>query len=97
MTKNPFINALAAVGYIVLVVTVISNLPGPDTEFLTPIAALSLLTLSVSVMGYLFFYGPLQIYLGGEKERAVNFFLKTLGVFAGITALVLLTLFFRAF
>ncbi|RJQ29898.1 hypothetical protein C4571_00570, partial [Candidatus Parcubacteria bacterium] len=63
----------------------------------TPIAALSLLTLSVAVMGYLFFYGPLQLYLGGERERAVNLFLKTVGVFAGITALVLLLLFSWAF
>ncbi|RJP43764.1 hypothetical protein C4587_02590, partial [Candidatus Parcubacteria bacterium] len=64
MTKNPFLNAVAAAVYIVIVVSIVSNLPKQDTEFLTPIAALSLLTLSVAVMGYLFFYGPLQLYLG---------------------------------
>lgn len=96
MTKNPVINALSASGYIVLVVSVISYLSKtqgnkPDT-FLAPVLFISLLTLSVSVMGFLFFYQPLQLFLDNKKKQAVDLFLKTVGTFAVITAGVLVLL-----
>ena len=95
MTKNPFLNALAALSYIALVVSLIffGVIEDPDdSTILGPIALLSLLTLSVAVMGYLFFFQPIRMYLEGEKAAAVKFFLHTLLIFAGITAALLLIL-----
>ncbi|MBI4094567.1 MAG: hypothetical protein HY435_00015 [Candidatus Liptonbacteria bacterium] len=97
MTKNPFLNALLAALYIVLVASIMYYGPGLHGEkdtIIIPIAVISLFTLSAAVMGYLFLYEPLRLYLDGEKKSAVALFLKTVAVFAGITALVLLTLFF---
>ncbi len=91
MTKNPFINALSATLYIVLVASVMfygtSNM-GRANSVIVPIAIVSLFTLSAAVMGYVFLSQPLQLYLDGKKKVAVNLFLKTLAVFAGITVLI---------
>lgn len=96
MTKNPFINALAAALYIIIIASVMfygtSDQSGPDSVF-APIAFMSLFTLSAAMMGYLFFYQPLQLYLDGKKKKAVNLFLQTLAVFALITATILTVLF----
>ncbi|KKT62266.1 MAG: hypothetical protein UW88_C0001G0123 [Candidatus Collierbacteria bacterium GW2011_GWD2_45_10] len=64
----------------------------PDT-FFAPIVFLSLLTLSVAVMAFLFFYQPLMLFLEGKKKEAVNLFLKTVGIFATITIVALILLF----
>jgi hypothetical protein len=93
MSKNPIINALGAVGYIGLVVTVLNllslnNSNKPDTAF-APVVFLSLLTLSVSVMAFLFFYQPLQLLIEGKKKEALNLLVKTIGVFAVFTLVVL--------
>lgn len=97
MTKNPIINALSASAYIILGVTVmtfvIQPLKNKPDTFFAPIVFLSLLTLSVAVMAYLFFYQPLQLLIEGKKKEAVNLFVKTVGVFAAITAVALILLF----
>ncbi|MFA5025319.1 MAG: hypothetical protein WC503_02340 [Candidatus Shapirobacteria bacterium] len=64
----------------------------PDT-FFTPIVFLSLLTLSVAVMAFLFFYQPLMLFIEGKKKDAVSLFVKTVGIFAAITAISLVLLF----
>jgi len=64
----------------------------PDT-FFAPITFLSLLTLSVVVMAFLFFYQPLQLFIEGKKKEAVNLFVKTVGIFAAFTAVILILLF----
>jgi hypothetical protein len=97
MTKNPIINALGALAYIILGVTVMTFVTQPlknkpDT-FFAPIVFLSLLTLSVAVMAYLFFYQPLLLFIEGKKKEAVNLFIKTVGIFAAFTAVVLILLF----
>lgn len=90
--KNPLLNALAASGYIFLIASVMfygtHDQKGPD-NVMAPIVVLSVLTLSAAVMGYLFAAQPLLLYIDGKKKEAVNFFLKTLATFAGITALIL--------
>lgn len=100
MTKNPILNALAAFVYIVIITLVmffgVEN-SGEDQEIITPIAILSLFTLSAAVMGYLFCYEPLQLFLDGKKKEGVNLFLKTVAVFGGITAITLLLLFTGVF
>lgn len=96
MTKNPLLNAVAAAGYIILVVSLLASVQdrfnGPDT-IMAPIAMLSLLTLSVATMAYLFFYQPTLLFLENHKKEAVELFVRTLGMFAGITVLVFLVLF----
>ena len=74
MTKNPFINALTAVTYIVVLVSIMNLIPdnGFDSsivEFVAPILVISLFTLSAAVMGYVFCYQPLRLYLDGKKEQ----------------------------
>lgn len=97
MIKNPIINAFAASAYIIFVVSVMTFVTAPlrnkpDT-FFAPITMLFMLTLSVAVMAFLFFYQPLQLFIEGKKKQAVDFFAKTVGVFAAITAVVLAMLF----
>jgi predicted membrane channel-forming protein YqfA (hemolysin III family) len=97
MTKNPIVNALSASVYIILGVTVMTFVTQllknkPDT-FFAPIVFLSLLTLSVAVMAYLFFYQPLLLFIEGKKKDAVNLFVKTVGIFAVFTTLALILLF----
>ena len=97
MSKNPIINALSASAYIILVVSVMTFVTQPlknkpDT-FFAPIVFLSLLTLSVAIMGFLFFYQPVLLFIEGKKKLAVNLFVKTVGIFAIFTVTVLILLF----
>jgi len=96
MIKNPLVNASAAVLYIAIVVFVMTvgpkNLPQKDTVF-APMVFLSLFTLSAAMMGYLFLFQPLQLYLDGKKKVAVDLFVKTLAIFAGYTVLILVLVF----
>ena len=102
MIKNPFINAGAAAVYIGAVVfffNLLSNPSTPDTALtpiLAPLVLLSLLVLSVLVMAYCFFFTPVQMYLDGQKKEAIDLFVKTVGVFAGITILIFAILFFSS-
>jgi hypothetical protein len=96
MSKNPLVNGLGAASYIAIVVTVINFISQthrnkPDTAF-APVVFLSLLTLSVTVMAYLFFYQPLQLFIEGKKKEALNLFVRTVGVFAAFTVVVLILL-----
>jgi len=96
MTKNPFLNALAASLYI----TAVSSVMYYGTEFapksdniLAPIALISLFTLSAAVMGYLFCYQPLLLLFAKKQKAALDLFLQTLGTFATITIVALILLF----
>lgn len=97
MSKNPLVNALCASAYIVLVVGVMTFVTQPlkqkpDT-FFAPITMLFVLTLSVAVMAYVFFYQPLLLVIEGKKKEAVSLFTKTVGFFGIITTIVLVLLF----
>ena len=97
MTKNPLLNALSASVYIASVAIIMyygPQLAGPVDSVLGPIALLSLFVLSAAVMGYLFLSQPVQMFLGGQKQEAINLFLRTVAIFACITLLLLATLFF---
>src|SRR4030043_2119518 len=98
MSKNPIINALSASAYIILVVSVMTFVTQPlknkpDT-FFAPITFLSVLTLSVAIMAFLFFYQPLQLFIEGKKKDAVTLFVQTVGIFAAFTILALILLFY---
>lgn len=91
MSNKPIYNALAAILYIVLIVLAIngiSRLGTGSNEIVVPIIMLSLFTLSAAVMGYLFCYQPLRLYLDGKKEEAVKLFIRTVGIFGGITIVI---------
>lgn len=91
MNKNPYLNAVYAGIYIALLVSIVTylgNYEHTEPQILFPIMALSLFVLSASVMGYLFILAPAMMYIDGKKEEAVAFFLKTVGTFAGLCALL---------
>ena len=95
MSKNPFLHALSAAIYIVVIVLVISlfaDNPAMEGTILVPMVMLSLFVLSAAIMGFLFVYEPLQMYFDNRKQEALSFFLKTLGYFACFAALFLLAL-----
>ena len=97
MTKNPFVNALAAELYIAAVASVMFyglRLADKKETILIPIAVISLFTLSAAVMGYIFLYQPVQLYFEGEKKSAAGLFLKTTAAFACLTIFVFLFLIF---
>lgn len=84
MTKNPFYNALAAASYIILVVLGINAMSSvaPEDNLLMPMAALSLLVLSVCVMGFVFFYEPFRMYFDGKRKEALSLFGRTVAIFS---------------
>ncbi len=98
MIKNPYLNAFMALGYIAGIILVISSTSSlaehtPDT-ILIPVTMLSLLVLSVAVMGILFFYQPVTLFLENQKKEAFSFLLKTVGTFAGFVVILATLLFF---
>lgn len=98
MNKNPAVNAVAASAYIVFVVSLMTFVTQPlrnkpDT-FFAPITVLFVLTLSVAIMAYIFFYQPMLLLIDGKKKEALNLFVKTVGFFGLITFVVLISLFF---
>lgn len=93
MTKNPIANAFSAavyIGFVVGIINFISQTQGekPDTIF-APMLLLFLLTLSVTVMATIFFYQPLQLFIGGKKKAALDLFVRTVAAFAVMTVGVL--------
>ena len=97
MTRNPLVNALLAIMYIVLVSLILyygTLFKVGNHSFTAPIALISLFTLSAATMGYLFLYKPFVMYFDGKKKPALDLFLQTLLIFGGITALLFMLLFF---
>lgn len=96
MSKNPLINALGASTYIVLVVSIMSFMGRvehrPNGQFIIPVAILSMFTLSAAVMAYIFGYHPVQLYFENKKKLAIQLFLKTVVMFAALTALIFIIL-----
>src|SRR3989344_4232410 len=84
MPRNPFTHAAGAALYIVGIVHLISLFVDGKVEgtLLIPMVMLSLLVLSALVMGYLFLYEPIMLYLDGKKKESLAFFGKTVAFFA---------------
>jgi hypothetical protein len=100
MKQKPLINSLLATLYIALISLVFylgNTLKIGNQPILAPIALISLFTLSAAVMGYLFIYQPLVLYLDGKKKLAISFFLKTTLIFALTTLALFLILFLVKF
>jgi hypothetical protein len=93
--KKAVHNSVKASAYILGVVLFMNYIFGMESTLdsnpiIIPTFMLSLLTLSVAVMGYLFFYEPTMLFLNKKKSEAVSLFLQTVGMFAGITILIIL-------
>jgi hypothetical protein len=100
MKQKPLVNSLLATLYIALISLVFylgNSLKIGNQPILAPIALISLFTLSAAVMGYLFVYQPLTLYIDGKKKLALNFFLKTTLIFALTTLILFLILFLVKF
>ena len=85
MTMHPLKNAALATSYIVLIVFFIQSMELLDVgkgNILIPMIMLSLLVLSVAIMGLLFAYEPLRLYFENQKKEALLFLVKTIGYFA---------------
>ena len=101
MIKNPYLNAFMALGYIALIILVISTTSSiashtPDT-ILAPVTMLSLFVLSAAIMGILFFYEPLRLFLENQKQQALSFLLKTVGTFACFVVVLATLLLYTSF
>jgi hypothetical protein len=95
MTKNPILNAGAAILYITSLVSLLFYGPSLfNAKFedmpaiFAPITMLSLFVFSTAVMGYLFLYEPILLILAGEKKEGTTLFLKTVAAF-GVGSLAL--------
>ncbi len=92
MTKNPILNALAALLYIGVLVGALSTFVDSELEtaapLLIPAVMLSLFTLSAAVMGMIFFYQPFRMYFDGEKSQAFTLVIQTIGSFAVVAAIL---------
>ncbi|MES2315830.1 MAG: hypothetical protein V4486_03840 [Patescibacteria group bacterium] len=95
--KKPFLHALGAALYIVVIVfvvqTVTSALKSQNQSIIIPMVMLSLFVLSAAIMGYIFLSEPLKLYLDGHKHEATVFFGKTVAMFACFVALFAILLF----
>lgn len=84
--KKPFLHALGAALYIVVIVFVVqavtSALKSPDESIIIPMTMLSLFVLSAAIMGFLFLYEPLRLLVENRKQEAIVFFFKVVGFFA---------------
>lgn len=87
--KRGVLNALGALGYIILVVSLmfsIKDFGGPDgASMLQPVGFLSLLSLSAAVMASLVFGKPAMLYVDGKKKEALKMLGWTIGTFAVLT------------
>ena len=96
MTKNPYLNALSAAAYVVIVALVMFygiDHAGQSPTVLIPIAVLSLFVLSATTMACIFFYHPLKMFFEGQKQQAIELTVKTIGAFASITLVFLVIAF----
>lgn len=59
-----------------------------EDGFLTPVAMLMLLVLSVAIVGSLIFGRPIMWYVDGKKKDALKLLFWTLGIFFVLTVLV---------
>lgn len=89
MTQNPFLNAVAALAYILGIACVLflASIYLPEQQgfpILGMTLFISLFVMSAAAMGYIFLSYPIGLYLDGKKKEGIKLFLETLGAFAGL-------------
>jgi|SRR3989344_1340935 len=99
--KKPFLRALGAALYIIVIVFVVqvvtSALKNQNETIIIPMTMLSLFVLSAAIMGYLFLSEPLCLLMENRKQEAIIFFAKVVGFFACFLALFLVALLYTSF
>lgn len=92
--KKPFLYAVGATLYIVIIVFVMNTVVTalPEKTMLIPMAMLGLFVLSATVMGFFFLSEPLIFLIENRKHEAIDFFLKTVAIFACFIAIFLIFL-----
>lgn len=77
-----------------LIVNAMNTFAEPNTPdiptVLIPMMMLSILVLSVSIMGYLFVYEPVRLLIEGERQKALAFLAHTIGFFACYSVLFII-------
>lgn len=95
--KKPFLYAFLAATYIITLVSVGdfvgSFLKNKEETIIIPMMMLSLLVLSVAVMGFFFLSEPLYLLIENKKKEAIIFFAKTVGIFACFAIIFIILLF----
>jgi hypothetical protein len=95
--KKPFLHALGAALYIVIIVFVVqfvtSFLKNQNESIIIPMTMLSLFVLSAAVMGFLFLSEPIYLLIENKKKEAIAFFAKVVGFFACFVAIYTILLF----
>jgi hypothetical protein len=91
--QRGFVSALGVTAYTALVGGLMFNAEHffgnkPDTV-LAPISVLTMLVLSVGIVGCLIFLKPIIMYLDGKKVEAVKLVVATLAWLAGFTVVLL--------
>lgn len=94
MTKSPFYNALVAIVYIIFIVLLMNFVAETEVntgiaQYLMPIMVISLFTLSAAVMGYIFLFQPIRLYLDKKRDEAIKLFIKTTAIFAVIVLIII--------
>lgn len=96
--KSPYLNAAAAFAYILGIATFMQTVPEAYFDSIFPVLAisiiLSLLVLSVALMGFLFFYRPLILFIEGKHAEALGFFLRTILSFIILVVMMITSVFF---
>ena len=85
INKNPYVSALLAGLYIVVIgfgLNWTSHFENIEGTFFVPLFMLSFFVFSAAVMCYFFVLTPLTLYIDGHKKEGVSHFLKTVGTFA---------------
>lgn len=99
--KKPFLHALGAAIYIVLIVVVIFGvgqvLKDQKETIIIPMTILSLFVLSAAVMGYLFLSESIYLLVENKKQEAIAFFAKVVGFFACFVVLFTIILFLTSY
>ncbi len=93
--KKSFLYALVAAVYIVFIVNVTNMMSSvvPEKTILIPMTILGLFVLSAAIMGFLFLFEPITLYIDGKKEEAMIFFAKIVGFFACFVTFFIILLF----
>lgn len=100
MLTGPLKNATLAALYIVLIVFIMDSISSGDSvepTILIPMVVLSLLVLSVAIMGFLFAYEPFRLYFDNKRSEALVYFAKTVGFFACFALIFVFALFYVSF
>ena len=90
-----FIDAIATVLYIILIVSFIFSLQifyPKEGIIIIPIAMLLLFVCSAAITGFLVFGKPVMLYLDGKKKDAIKLLGYTIGILILITILTFILL-----